>query len=106
LFINKNKREMLRMEMRKINITGEKMKDNYVDNILGYIFTAQQENKNLLIIEDNIINKCKARDFWDKVRIDIMDIETENPKFKQCEYINNTLVFKYDNRTIKIKIAE
>jgi hypothetical protein len=84
----------------------EKKRKQYVDNLQGFIFMAQVNNKELTIIEDNIINKCKAKDFWGVLKIDVMDIELENNNFKKCDYINKMLILEYNNRIIKIKLTK
>lgn len=96
------------MEMRKEQREeiGQKLRGIYVDNILGYIFMAQQNNKELLITENDVVSKCDSLEFWDRIGISVMDIEIENDKFKKCEYINDMLIFEYDDRIIKIKSTQ
>jgi len=96
------------MEMRveKIKQIQNKERGINVDNILGYIFMAQQNNKNLLIEENRQNLLCKAKDFWGTIGISIMDIEIENDSFKKCDYIDEILILEYGKRVIRIKITK
>ena len=95
------------MEMRVENeITNEKIRKGYEDNLQGYIFIATQNNERLVIVESKKDIICNAKDFWRIINISVMDIESENPKFKKCEYIKDMLILEYDNRIIRIKNAK
>lgn len=93
------------MEMRVTEFEQElgQVRKGYEDNLQGYIYMATQNNETLIINEDKKCIICKAKDFWQKTNISVMDIEAENPKFKKCEYISDKLILEYDNRIIKIK---
>lgn len=96
------------MEMRENEFEEkeEQIRKGYEDKLQGYIFMAIQDDRNLVINENkkNII--CNAKDFWKVINISVMDIEAENQNFKKCEYINDTLIFEYNNRIIEIKNAK
>lgn len=96
------------MEMRreKTEEIEKQLRGYYVDNILGYIFMAQQNNKELLVTENDVVSKYDSKEFWSKIGISVMDIEIENEIFKRCEYINESLILEYDNRIIKIKTVK
>ena len=96
------------MEMRAVKIKQIQNKERGInaDNILGYIFMAQQNNKNILIEENEQNQLCKAKYFWDTIGISVMDIEIENDRFKKCDYINEILILEYGKRIIKIKIVK
>jgi hypothetical protein len=92
------------MRVKQNRKTTEQLKKEYETNIQGYIFMAKENNNNILISENNDIIVCKAQDFWNTIRISVMDIEIENPKFIRCEYINDKLMLEYDDRIIKLKM--
>ena len=93
--------------MNNTIVNTEAMRNEYETNLQGFVFIARQENKQLIINENNQEITCNAKDFWKTVNIDVMDIDAENLEFKKCEYINDSSVLvEYGTRIIKIEIAK
>jgi hypothetical protein len=90
------------MEMRKTII--EKIsKEEMAESLTSFIFISQQDNLTLTIGEQNQIKECTAKDFYNIIGVDIMDIDEDNDEFMGCEYINeDTIILRYGDRIIKI----
>jgi hypothetical protein len=90
------------MEMKKEKIK-ELSKEQMADVLLHFIYISQLDHDTLTIEEQGQTEVCEAKDFYNIVNIDIMDIDEDEESFVECKYINsNTVILKYDNRIIQI----